>query len=642
MAVTAALEIILQARDEATGVLNGLGSALGGLGGIAGTVATGGLAAAGAAVAGIAAGTGLAAKAVWDFSRDTDDAMKLFSAQTGVAGESLTEMREIAKDVWAEGFGEGIGQVTEQMATVHQALDLTGEDLAAATKQAMTLSEVFEYDVAESTAIASSVMTNFGVDSETAFDIIAKGSQMGLNRMGDLGDTLHEYSSDFRRLGFTAEDTLNMLNAGLEAGAYNTDVVADGFREMGIRLMEGGDDVSAAFDAIGMDFERIQGFVASGDETWGDYASTIVQGLMEIDNEVERNAAGVAIFGTKWEDVGGQVFLAAGQAQGAIDGLSGTTEQAAEAMSSGIGPALERLKRSVVENLSPLGEYAGQAIDQAAPYIDQFAGWLSEKIPVAIDTLKAKWAEIWPPVQSYLIQAQEWTAEMWEAIQPAYNWMRDTFKDFTATLLPHLQAAWDDLRRGLNILNTLFEQRLLPALESLWDSLGLGQVETDEWGAVVGDLAGLIVRVGIENLIISLANAIESAAQAAEWASGAVDSVRNAINEIGGVVDWVIGKINSLKDALNSITVPPILQPGSPTPFEMGLRGIADALDSMPPLQAKLGFAGGGAAGAMGGGVVTIHNHFGPGSVRSDYDIEEIGRRQEEMLRLRGYRTWVV
>jgi hypothetical protein len=48
---------------------------------------------------------------------------------------------------------------------------------------------------------------------------------------------------------------------------------------------------------------------------------------------------------------------------------------------------------------------------------------------------------------------------------------------------------------------------------------------------------------------------------------------------IGKAIDWVVSKIDRLKAALASIKLPKALTPGSPTPFETGLRGIASAMD---------------------------------------------------------------
>jgi len=68
------------------------------------------------------------------------------------------------------------------------------------------------------------------------------------------------------------------------------------------------------------------------------------------------------------------------------------------------------------------------------------------------------------------------------------------------------------------------------------------------------------------------------------------------IGGISAAIDWVVAKIDKLKAALASIKLPAALNPGSPTPFEMGLRGIASAMDelskkSFPNLQTSMAYA---------------------------------------------------
>lgn len=81
--------------------------------------------------------------------------------------------------------------------------------------------------------------------------------------------------------------------------------------------------------------------------------------------------------------------------------------------------------------------------------------------------------------------------------------------------------------------------------------------------------------------------------------TGAMNSIKSAINS-------VIGKWNDFKNAVKSATdaIPDWLIPGSPTPFEVGMRGIADATSEVgrraPAAFAGLG-AGGGAAPALAG-----------------------------------------
>lgn len=420
------LNIVARGMDEVSGPFGKVASSVGGLGSVAKSVATGGLAILAAGVAAIGVGVLATGKAVLGFSQDTSNAMKQFGAQTGLAGAELDAMKESAKNVWAEGFGDNIGEVIDDMATVRLAFGETGDELEASTQRAITLSNVLGIDVVESTAVAASMMASYGITSEEAFDIMLTGSQVGLDRMGDLSDTLNEYSGDFDRLGFTAEQTLSILNAGLEEGAFNTDVIADGFREFGIRMSEGGDGVREAIEGMGLSFDDMQARVASGGAQWGDFSAEIAAGLLSIDDELARNAAGVEIYGTKWEDIGGDVFLAASMATEGIEAMTGATDDAADAMATGIGPALERLKRGAIEAIS----------DQLTPILDSLGEWVSERAPKAIEFLEEKWSRFWP-------KAKDSVMEFWGDLRPridnVVSWLRENIPAGIAIL----RSVWD-------------------------------------------------------------------------------------------------------------------------------------------------------------------------------------------------------
>ena len=610
----AALELILQAKDEASSILGGVGDALGGLGGIAAGVATGGLALAGAAVAGIAAGAGAAALDVWNFSRDSQEALKLFSAQTGITGDDLAGFRDVARDVYAAGMGESIEEVTAVMGEAHTVLGETDEALAETTRRALTMASTFELDVAESLGIVSTMMSAGLVESsEQAFDVMTTGFQMGLNRAGDFQDTVREYSSDFERAGIGADEMLSMLNAGLEAGAYNTDVVADGIREFGIRFAGAEESAGAALDAIGLNSQELFQLYSEGKLTTAEAMELVSGALGDVDDVTLQAQAGAALFGTKWEDVGGQVFLAAGDAIEGIEGIEGATDQAGTTMDTGLGAALERLQRTFQTSFAPLGDEIGRIVDQAAPYLDDLGQWLGEKVPEGIEWLQEKWIEL----------------------QPTVDWFKEQFGDFTASVLPHLREGWDKLREGGEWIADLWKDDLGPALRELGDALGLDVEHGDSLGGTIGNIGGIIVQVGIVNLINGI--------------TLAMDLMAGGARGVAGAVQWAKDQIRNLRDALDglgTLDLPDWLTPGSPTPFETGLRGIADAIGGMPDL--SLGFGGGmgmpALAGAGGGGnvTITIENHYGAGSVRDDRDIEEIARRQQEMLQLRGVRSFEV
>lgn len=64
---------------------------------------------------------------------------------------------------------------------------------------------------------------------------------------------------------------------------------------------------------------------------------------------------------------------------------------------------------------------------------------------------------------------------------------------------------------------------------------------------------------------------------AASIVSEKVNSIKSAFNGIVGAINSVISAVSALIESFSNISVPDILTPGSPTPFEMGLRGINKA-----------------------------------------------------------------
>jgi hypothetical protein len=228
--------------------------------------------------------------------------------------------------------------------------------------------------------------------------------------------------------------------------------------------------------------------------------------------------------------------------------------------------------------------------------------------------------------------------------------VRYWFNQFTDAILPHLESAWESLKQGWMIIKTVIDRDLKPALEELFDALGIGGEDVGELSEKFGDFVGFLIDTGVKALILGVAAAIKVIANHAESARKIIDGFKRGLDGVRDAAQWVRDQIDRLGSAFTSLQIPDWLTPGSPTPFEMGLRGIADAIDDLPDMESQFsvsGRGGGGAASVMlagggGGGTYVIHNHFGVGSVRSDDDIEEIARRQEEILEVRGVRTWDV
>lgn len=117
--------------------------------------------------------------------------------------------------------------------------------------------------------------------------------------------------------------------------------------------------------------------------------------------------------------------------------------------------------------------------------------------------------------------------------------------------------------------------------------------------------------------------------------------IRSAFGAIRNAIKSVIEWIGRMVDVLGDIQIPSALLPGSPTPFEMGLRGIRKELDSLarmqlPAFKAALDMGaidpvGIAAAGSRGNGrssVMNVTNNFNlttqsttrPGGLAAEFD----------------------
>jgi hypothetical protein len=99
-----------------------------------------------------------------------------------------------------------------------------------------------------------------------------------------------------------------------------------------------------------------------------------------------------------------------------------------------------------------------------------------------------------------------------------------------------------------------------------------------------------------------------------------------AWNGIGNAIKDVITWVNNLWRAFQNLVIPAWLQPGSPTPFEMGLRGISSAMKSLasqdvPQFSSSLAMASvpGTASMPAGGGAINVNVDYHPGLSTANY-----------------------
>ena len=392
-----------KALDDVTGKLenvNWKAVAVGGaVGGIA--VATGkAVVEAGKYLADLAVATGKAVveagKYLADLGNEYNTAINQLSAATGATGDELDALGESVKNIYAQGLGDDFADVADGLAATQQASDLTGEALERATAAGFNLRDVFDYDVSESARAASALMKNFGIDAEEAYGLIAVGAQNGADKNGDLLDTLNEYSPQFAALGLSADQFIGTLVEGADAGLFSIDKVGDAVKEFNIRAKDGSDTSREAFESLGLNADKMfAAFAAGGDTAEAAFFDT-VEALNSMDDPLARNAAGVALFGTQFEDLeAGVLPVLASIETAAYDGAA-ALQQINDVKYNDLGSAFEAIKRSAEVALLPMASMIANTLTSLAPILtDTF----EEISPVITDTLNA----CMPFVQDFLV-----------------------------------------------------------------------------------------------------------------------------------------------------------------------------------------------------------------------------------------------
>ena len=361
-------------------------------------------------------GTGAiaATKYLADLGGEWQTATNQVAASTGAAGKELEGLRDVMEDVYAANYGDSVADVGDAVAMVNRNMaNLDQNGLTAATEGALALRDAFEYDVAESTRAAEAIRKNFGSSAEEAFSLIAAGAQNGLDYSGELIDTINEYSSQFAKLGFDADGMFNILQAGADGTAWNLDKVGDAIKEFSIRAIDGSDSTVEAFTSLGYNAENIMATFAAGGEGANKAFFDVINTLMAVDDQVERDALGVALFGTMWEDLGTEAMEAmAGASQAAYD-TEGALEKINQVKYNDLDSAIQGIGRQMEVALLPAADAVYQslmdsmpeiteAMEEVSPVIAEIAGdfadWaggaISDGLPVLVDGIRdfANWA----------------------------------------------------------------------------------------------------------------------------------------------------------------------------------------------------------------------------------------------------------
>lgn len=268
------------------------------------------------------------------------------------------------------------------------------------------------------------------------------------------------------------------------------------------------------------------------------------------------------------------------------------------------------------------------------PNFEILRAWLAENLPKALQILSDFWTNVlkpaidtvfawiqgtlfpwymnvWVPlIQEKMTKALQilsdfWTNTLQPAIMKVWNWLSTVLLPFIRDqLIPWLR---DNFTKGIQVLSDFWTNTLLPAITKAWeyfndhilpiirDVIGI----MDKLGAIaITALAGFwenILKPALEkvwkffndNILPVLKDVrdfiVEEIGPKIIWfKEHVIDPLAKAVGEgLTNALDWVKQELGRLKDLIDNFKLPSWLKPGSPTPFELGLRGIAKAMDDL-------------------------------------------------------------
>lgn len=179
-------------------------------------------------------------------------ALNSLQAQAGLTAEEMTKYKDVLEDVYKGNFGESQEEVANVLALIKQTTNETNPSkLKDMTENLFTLRDTYDYDFVETLRAVNMLMEQFGVTGDEAFNLIAQGSQKGLNKNGDLLDTINEYSVHYKQLGYDANEFFNSLENGSKAGTFSIDKLGDAMKEFGIRSKDTATSTQEGFTLLG-------------------------------------------------------------------------------------------------------------------------------------------------------------------------------------------------------------------------------------------------------------------------------------------------------------------------------------------------------------------------------------------------------
>lgn len=637
-------EAVLDLAADSAGLINDINSArpraltaLQAIGVAGGALLAAGIMAAAAAVVAITA-------LMWNSANTLDGAYDNIQTRTGATGAELEGLKEDFEAVFtsvptdAETASNAIGILNSR-------LGASGPVLQDMTAQILELSRITGTDAAANADIFAQVVGNWDIPLEEAagsMDALFVASQQTgvpidqlMQQMADSGPVLRQYGLGFEE---SAAFLASMSQAGLDATStmMGLKAAAAKFASENVPLNEGlAETVEQIKNAVDPTKALNLAVETFGARAGPALVDAIRSGKLEFEDLLPllENADG-AILDTAEAtmDWGERLTMFKNKVTTQFAPAGQKLMDVAVKIMAVIAEVFER--PDVQAAIQAIATWIGDMAEKGAAYLPvivdaffQFVTFLQNNQGVVIAILAAIGVAIATFVYTTVIPAaiaaitalapiiaimaliagvaylvyQAWTNN-WGGIQTKLTALWAQFEPIFMQLVAWLQT---NIPIALAALSTYWTTVLLPAIQAVWLWI---QTYLLPLLSAIGNLIGTVISVAVRVLAALWTNTLWPALKKViDWVETKLMPVlepvaeflsevfAKALEAVEKIILSVTKAINKLIDALKNIDLPPELTPGSPTPFEIGLRGIHKALTdinrlSLPQFASSLQF----------------------------------------------------
>lgn len=518
-----------------------------------------------------------------DAFTETQNATVKASTYFAETGDAAEQTATVIKDVYGQGVGESMDNVSDAVITVKENIkDLDQTTLTNLAEQALTLESMYGKDMSETLRGVNALMTQFGLDAQTAMDYVVMGTQKGLDKTNELGDNLSEYSGKFAQAGYSAQEYFQLLQNGLEGGAYNLDKVNDAINEVTTRLVDG-----TIAESIGSYSAKTQELFAAwqqGGATQKDVINSIVADIAGCTNQQEALNMAATAFGTMAEDGNAKFITSLTTMGNTYDNVAGSAQNM-YSQSTTEAQKFEATQRQLQQSMVPVGEALMSLANDILPPVAaaiQTVGEFFNKLPgpvknfvIILGALLAAFTALAPAIAAVAIAVTalevpllpiigiiagvaaaiagiiaivknwgaitEWFGNLWQSVRDKCAEIWTSICEFFTVTIP---AAWDSLVAKF--------QSIPEWWSGIWSQVQAFFENT--WNSILQNQTIQLIVTTIQNLFQGLVSTLEGIwSGLVSIAKGAWELLKNTIlAPVLLLIDLVTGDFEHLvSDAKN-------------------------------------------------------------------------------------------